>query len=82
MEEVAWMASNWKKLEAIGGCLNSDERMGTKLRTTTESLGIRYDSEFYVWREIHSRSLKVKQCLQSNVKTFHGMVTEVFSFFY
>jgi len=42
MEEVAWMAGNWKKLEAIGGCLNSDKRLQSKLAATIESLGIRY----------------------------------------
>ncbi|KAF9349385.1 hypothetical protein BGX34_001834, partial [Mortierella sp. NVP85] len=43
MEEVAWMAGNWKKLEAIIGCLNSDEQMKSQLTTTIESLGIRYE---------------------------------------
>ncbi|KAK3819575.1 MAG: hypothetical protein J3Q66DRAFT_334924 [Benniella sp.] len=42
MEEVAWMAGNWKQLEAIGGCLHSDERMESQLATRIQSLGIRY----------------------------------------
>jgi len=42
MEEVAWMAGNWKKLEGIGGCLNSDEQMESQLATAIESHGIRY----------------------------------------
>jgi hypothetical protein len=42
MEEVVWMAGNWKKLRKIGGCLNSDEQMESQLAASIKSLGIRY----------------------------------------
>jgi len=42
MEEVAWMADNWKKLKKIGGSLNKDVQMEPQLVATIESLGIRY----------------------------------------
>ncbi|KAK3819573.1 MAG: hypothetical protein J3Q66DRAFT_367665 [Benniella sp.] len=48
MDEVAWMAGNWKKLKKIGGCLNKDVQMEPQLVATIESLGIRYhhDEDF------------------------------------
>jgi len=48
MEEVVWMAGNWRKLKTIGGCLNRDVQLESQLIATIGSLGIRYASELYV----------------------------------
>ncbi|KAK3819574.1 MAG: hypothetical protein J3Q66DRAFT_159967, partial [Benniella sp.] len=42
IEEVVWMAGNWKKLRKIGGCLNTDGQMESQLAAGIKSLGIRY----------------------------------------
>jgi len=40
MDEVAWMASNWKKLKKIKGRFNKDPRLDSDLRNAIELYGI------------------------------------------
>jgi len=42
MEEVRWMADNWKKLKRIIGCRNRNVQTESRLKSTVRSLGILY----------------------------------------